>query len=98
MMPECSAERGEDRLPWLFPIATTLHNLEEAVWLPAWSASTRGTRFHPPVGAPEFRFALAVLTILAFAVTALAVRRPERWLHPALGYAGAMFLNVFFPQ
>jgi hypothetical protein len=26
-----------ERLLWMFPVAVTLHNLEEAVWLPAWS-------------------------------------------------------------
>jgi hypothetical protein len=25
------------KLVWMFPLALTLHNLEEAIWLPAWS-------------------------------------------------------------
>jgi hypothetical protein len=53
---------------WLFPIAVTPHNLEESIWLRIWSETA--AKWHRPVGAREFRFAKAVLTTLAFAVTA----------------------------
>jgi hypothetical protein len=52
---------------WLFPVAITLHNLEEAVWLPAWS--NRAGKWHRPVSPSAFRFAAAVLAALAFIVT-----------------------------
>jgi hypothetical protein len=42
-------------LQWLFPLVVTLHNTEEAIWLPAWSQHA-GT-WHVPVGPGEFRFA-----------------------------------------
>jgi hypothetical protein len=48
-----------------FPVAFALHNLEEAIWLPAWSR-TAGV-FDPVVGGFEFRFAVLVLTLWAFA-------------------------------
>jgi hypothetical protein len=54
----------------LFPVAITVHNLDEAVWLPAWSR-TAG-RWHVGVGAFEFRLAVAVLTALAWVVTGSA--------------------------
>lgn len=53
---------------WLFPLAVSLHNLEEAHGFPAYKK-----RFMPwqRVGIKPFRFALAVLTVLAF-ITAYA--------------------------
>jgi len=60
---------------WLFPVAFALHNAEEALFLPLWS-QTAGT-YHKPVGRFEFRFAVATLTILGFAVTALFFLRPR---------------------
>jgi hypothetical protein len=84
------------RALWLFPCATTLHNIEEALWLPAWSQ--RGTHLHAPVGAPEFRFAVLVLTAAAWAVTLLAARRGGKWLAVAAGYWVAMLGNVVLPH
>jgi hypothetical protein len=86
---------GLGRALWLFPLAMLLHNTEEAIWLPAWSARTI---FHPVVGALEFRFALIVITVLAFVITALAQLRGGIWPLVTLGYAGAMLLNVLFPH
>jgi hypothetical protein len=54
-------------LQWLFPIVITLHNAEEAAWLPHWS--NQAGRWHFPVKKSVFRFAEVVLTVLAFAVT-----------------------------
>lgn len=89
------SEASFQRVLWLMPAVTTLHNVEEGLYLPGWSA--RGTPFHPPVGAAEFRFALVVLTALALVITGLARRRAVFRL-AAVGYAGAMLLNVFFPH
>src|SRR5260370_40939340 len=61
-----------ERLLWLFPIALTLHNLEEAIWFPAWSQ--HGGFWERPIGATEFRIAAVLLTILAFAITFWSVR------------------------
>jgi hypothetical protein len=54
---------------WLFPIAFTVHNAEEALWLPAWSKSAG--RFHKPVGQFEFIFTLVVITGLSIIITLL---------------------------
>ena len=53
-------------LSGLFALAVTLHNLEEALLLPTWSRSAG--RWHHPVGAREFRFAVAVLTVFAYVI------------------------------
>ncbi len=47
-------------LAWAFVIAVAIHNLEEAMYLPAWSRPAG--HWHAPVAETEFRFAVAVLT------------------------------------
>ena len=83
---------------WLFPVAITIHNLEEAIWLPKWS-QTAG-KWHAGVDAFDFRFAVAVLTALAWVATAWSV-----WGGPGSigaycfgGYVAAMLLNVLLPH
>jgi len=85
-------------LSWLFAIAITLHNLEEALWLPRWSQSAG--RWHHPVGAREFRFAVGVLTALAYVTAGLSVVGGKETVgtYFIAGYALAMFMNVFFPH
>jgi len=85
-------------LAWLFAGAITLHNLEEAIWLPAWSE--KAGRWHHEVGAREFRFAVVVLTLLAyvFAWAAVAYGRESFGAYLLSGYALAMLLNVLFPH
>ncbi len=82
----------------LFALAVTLHNLEEALLLPAWSQSAG--LWHPPIGAREFYFAVTVLTLFAYAVVYFAVTRGRESMGAYIlsGYALAMLLNVFFPH
>jgi len=83
---------------WLFPIAITVHNLEEATWLSGWSQNV--VRWHPPVGRYELWFAVGVLTALAYVLMALSIRHGKRSLATYLfvGYAFAMLLNVIMPH
>ncbi len=85
-------------LCWLFAVAITLHNLEEALWLPQWSKSVG--RWHHPVGAWEFRFAVGVLTALAYGAAYLAVVSGRETVGAYLisGYALSMLMNVLFPH
>jgi hypothetical protein len=86
-------------LQWLFPIAVTLHNSEEAIWLPDWlSHHARQVPVHPNPGA--FRFAAALLTVAAFVVTYLSVRKGKEtaWAYLLFGYIVAMLANVFIPH
>jgi hypothetical protein len=85
-------------LSFLFAAAITLHNLEEALWLPGWSQSAG--RWHHPVGAREFRFAVGVLTVLAYVAACLSVFGGKEGVGAYLiaGYALAMLLNVLFPH
>ena len=85
-------------LAWLFAAAVTVHNLEEAVFLPAWSE--QAGRWHRPVGANEFRFAVFVLVVLAGVAALLATvqGRESFGAYVLSGYALAMLLNVAFPH
>jgi hypothetical protein len=82
----------------LFPIVITLHNLEEAIWLPKWSQ--HASRFHRPVKPGEFHFAVLCVTILAYLSTYLAMTFPAVWIWKQLffGFLGAMILNTFVPH
>lgn len=83
---------------WLFPIAFTLHNLEEAIWMPAFS-KTAG-RLHRPVGTFEFIFALIPITALGWLVTLLFYAAGPLGVpcHLFFAFNLAMLVNVFFPH
>jgi hypothetical protein len=85
-------------LQWIFPIVITLHSAEEAIWFPGWSK--RAGRWHAPVATGVFRFAAAILTVLAFVVTWLSVRSGNQtvWTYLAFGYMVAMLANVLIPH
>lgn len=85
-----------DTLAWLFAAAVTLHNLEEAIWLPAWSKG--GGRWRLPVEAADFRFAVAVLTAAAWASARLATMQSPFGVYVLCGYALAMLVNAFIPH
>ena len=83
---------------WLFPIALTIHNIEEALYLPEWSKSAG--RYHKPVGAFEFRFALIIITALAIIITFLFYQSGRQSIACYLffAYNFGMLFNVFFPH
>ncbi len=85
-------------IAWLFTVGVLAHNTEEALYLPAWSASAG--RWHVPVGATEFRFAVAVLSAaLICIVVAASVTGPGSLAAYLLsGYVLAMVLNVLAPH
>jgi hypothetical protein len=83
---------------WLFPIAFALHNVEEALFLPAWSKAAG--KFHKPVGSFEFSFAVACLTVFSILVTVLFSLKGKQSLagYVFLAFNFGMFVNVFFPH
>jgi hypothetical protein len=89
---------GFQHLQWLFPIVLTLHNAEEAIWLPGWSK--RAVLWHSPVTPGTFRFAVTVLTVLAFAVTWLSAESGKQsvWTYLVFGCMVAMLANVPIPH
>jgi hypothetical protein len=95
-VPAALRAKGWPAILWLFPIATLLHNLEEAIWLPAWSQ--HGSHLHPPVEPFQFRFAVMTLSLLAFVLTYLASRGGQRSLELYAAYSAAMLANIVFPH
>ncbi len=85
-----------DALAFAFALAVTIHNLEEALFLPAWSR--RAGRWRVAVGASEFRFAVIALTLLAYLGAALAAAALPIGAYLVCGYALAMALNAFVPH
>ena len=85
-------------LEWLFPIVVTLHNTEEAICLPAWSK--RVGFWKTPVSSGVFRFAVAVLTALAFALTWLSAEsgRQSVWTYLTFGSMIVTLVNVVIPH
>jgi len=87
------------RVRWSFPVAVTLHNLEEAIWLPGWAAR-HNVHVPWPVAPAQFRFVLIVLTLAAWVVTWFSVRFVRRrvWVYLFVGYTFLVFLNVWVPH
>ena len=85
-------------LLWLFPIVVTLHNAEEAIWLPGWSK--RAVLWHSPVSPGSFRFVVTVLTVLAFAFTWLSAESGKQtvWTYLAFGCMVVTLANVLIPH
>lgn len=83
---------------WLFPVVFAIHNLEEAVYLPHWSKSAG--KFHKPIGAFEFRFAVIVLTAMSVVITIVFYMTGKQSIASYLFFAFnfGMLLNVFFPH
>ncbi len=81
-----------------FCLAITLHNIEEALWLPQWSQQP--SKFQKAVSANEFHFAVLVITSLAYLAAFSYCYFPEsllaKWLF--IGFLGAMILNAIFPH
>ena len=83
---------------WLFALALTLHNLEEAIWLPKWSQ--HAGRWHPKASKIQFRLAVLILTLLAYGIVLWSYWGGKGSLGDYLlsGYAFTMLLNAFFPH
>ncbi|KGR81741.1 HXXEE domain-containing protein [Lysinibacillus odysseyi] len=82
----------------LFCIAITLHNLEEAIWLPAWSRQS--SRVQKSVAEGEFRFAVTIITVIAYLSAISYLIWPyanlTKWIF--IGFLGSMIINAVFPH
>lgn len=85
------------KLIWVMAIAETIHNLEEAIWLPAVSQAAGVGPL--AVGAFEFRFAVTIVTLVFYGI----IYYFSRYDHQAAKYlmAGLLVMtlfNVFMPH
>ena len=83
---------------WLFAVAETLHNLEEAVMMPRWTPPH--PKLRPRTGLREFRFAVVVLTIAVYVCAYLAMTGGKESVGAYLitGYALGALINVLAPH
>jgi len=87
-----------ERMQWALPVAVTLHNLEEAIWLPA--AAKRWNMLPRRMSPRRFRIGVGVLTVAAYLITWFSVvdGRESAWTYMFVAYTFVMFLNVFVPH
>ena len=88
------------QLKCFFPGAVALHNLEELIFLPSWLAKGSMPLPFALPSPPQFQFAVAVITLLAMAITLASHRAGDRgfYFHCLLGFSGAMGLNALIPH
>jgi hypothetical protein len=83
----------------MFPVAVTLHNGEEAIFMPGWiSTHSNQLRLQPRPG--SIWFGLLLATLAAWAVTVLSTRKGKEsvWTYLLFGGAATMLINVFVPH
>ncbi|MEI6610656.1 MAG: HXXEE domain-containing protein [Deltaproteobacteria bacterium] len=83
----------------LFLLGFSLHNLEEALWLPQWSKHAR--KYHKEVSKNEFTFAVIIVTAIGYLLTLqyfiFAPSSPfSKYVY--LGFILMMVANVIFPH
>ncbi len=83
----------------IFLLGFTLHNIEEAVWLPKWSKYAK--KFHKPVESNEFIFAVIIITMLGYLLTTLDILMDHstnfiNYIY--LGFIGMMGINAILPH
>jgi len=83
----------------LFLLGFSLHNIEEALWLPKWSKHAR--KYHKEVSPSEFRFAVIIVTAIGYLLTFQyfvfgSAYAAAKYIY--LGFILIMIVNVFFPH
>ncbi|WP_109853423.1 HXXEE domain-containing protein [Aquimarina sp. AU58] len=83
----------------LLPFAFALHNFEEVLGMEKWTKSIPSF-IHKPVTTRQFGIAVTLFTILGFIVTfSKELYLTEKYYYSIItGFAGMLFLNVFFPH
>lgn len=83
----------------LFLLGFSLHNIEEALWIPEWSQHAK--KFHREVTRNEFWFAVIIVTALGYLITFqyyLFSSTSYISKYIFLGFVSMMVLNGFFPH
>jgi drug/metabolite transporter (DMT)-like permease len=82
----------------LFLLSFSLHNIEEALWLPAWSKHAE--RYHKKVTENEFRFAVIIVTAIGYLITFQYFLFPGNQISKFIysGFVLMMVANAIFPH
>lgn len=86
-------------IEFLFLLCFSLHNLEEALWLPKWSKYVK--KYHKEVSENEFRFAVIFITAFGYLITFQHLiysssLNISKYIY--FGFILMMVLNVIFPH
>ncbi len=85
------------KLAWIPAVTETIHNIEEAVFLPAWSAGAGLWNWHLTVF--QFRFAVAAVTLLVYVIIYYYTRNGNKFsTHLYCGTLVVILVNVFVPH
>ena len=83
----------------LFLLGFSLHNIEEAIWLPQWSKHAK--KYHKEVSESEFRFAVIIITAIGYLLTFQHLIFSDSFIYSKyiyLGFILMMVLNAIFPH
>ena len=83
----------------IFLLGFTIHNIEESIWLPEWSKHAK--KIHEPVERNPFVFAVIIVTIIGYLVTAAEIIENipgSVFSYIYLGFVGMMGLNTILPH
>ncbi len=83
----------------IFLFGFTMHNVEEALWLPKWSKNAK--YFHPEVESNVYAFAMMMTIILGIIITLLEIIYGKNNLffqYMYLGLIGLMVVNAVAPH
>ncbi len=83
----------------LFLLGFSLHNLEEAIWLPEWSKHAK--KYSEPVEKNKFIFAIIIITITGYLISLCDILLGARiniFSYIYMGFIGMMGLNAIFPH
>jgi hypothetical protein len=87
------------RIVALLAVALTGHNIEEALWLPAWASPHGFWPAKDELKKIRFRGALLALTLAVLFLAGMSFRTGPRslWTLLMLGTAAVVWANVFIP-
>jgi len=81
----------------ILAVTETLHNTEEAIWLPSWSSTL--SFWKPVVAELEFRIALVLLTLLFYGAIYYSITRDTQISKYIIsGIVTMILFNIFFPH
>lgn len=83
-------------LYWLFALAFTVHNIEEGLFLPAYTADK--SRLAGRVTPFALRFALVILTAALYVLVAFAAAGNHLAIQLLAGVAAVMVINAMVPH
>lgn len=87
------------QLQIIYLLGFTLHNIEEAIWLPRWAGGR--VKHFKKIGSDGFIFAVIMITAIGYLLTAINSLFGSNYFilnYLYNGFIGMMLLNIIFPH